>query len=533
MVGRLAWLKARLLWNGLRSDLQRRIGFPVAIVALGAGAWYLAGEYVEIMGALSPTAARQFALWSAVALFAVWVTLPVVIFPLDENLDPARFSLAPVTRWQLATGLGVSALIAPSVVVPAILLVTNVAVLAPTATLPAAVAASLLLGVQMVVAGQLFSTAVSAVLRSRRGRDLAVFLIMGIGLAGFAAQATVARVVGRLGLEEAALSHPIRGWMTLLPPATAQNVAVATATSDWVAALGSAIVAVAWIVGMGWIWIRLLDWMLTTPGQSPRPNRAARSNGMAGRGWGIRRVLARKELRFYLRDPRQRLVWTGAVIFVGLAAASILVGTGELAAFRRQDWLPLTAPGLVLFVGLPIALNQFGWERNAASYLFVLPIRPRSMLIGKNLATFGALMVETAVLAVALAALSDGWANLWLVAPLAISSASLQLAVGNLVSVLTPLRLPREGTDVFAQATEQGCLAIASQIVSFFVIGMLLVPPASVTVLTVAFGRVVSPWVASGFAVAWGAAFYLVSIWLSGILLRRRLPEVVQWVQVT
>ncbi len=530
MVGRLAWLKTRLLWNGLRSDLQRRIGFPVAIVALGAGAWYLAGRYTEIMETLSPPAARQFALWGAVALFAVWVTLPVVIFPLDENLDPARFALAPVSRWRLATGLGVSALIAPSVVVPAILLGTNVAVLAPTTTLPAAVAASLLLGVQMVVVGQLFSTAVSAVLRSRRGRDLAVFLIMGIGLAGFAAQATVARVVGRVGLEQAALSHPIRGWMTLLPPAAAQNVAVAT---GWVGSLGSAIVAVTWIFGMGWMWIRLLDWMLTTPGQSPRPNRAARRNGMAGWGWGIRRVLARKELRFYLRDPRQRLVWTGAVIFVGLAAASILVGTGELAAFRRQDWLPLAAPGLVLFVGLPIALNQFGWERNAASYLFVLPIRPRSMLMGKNLATFGALMVETAVLAVALAALSGGWANLWLVAPLAICSAALQLAVGNLVSVLTPLRLPREGTDVFAQATEQGCLAIASQIASFFAIGMLLVPPASVTVLTVAFGRVVSPWVASGFAVAWGAAFYLVSIWLSGILLRRRLPEVVQWVQVS
>ena len=35
-------------------------------------------------------------------------------------------------------------------------------------------------------------------------------------------------------------------------------------------------------------------------------------------------TLARKELRFYVRDPRQRLVWTGTVIFVGLAVALIV-----------------------------------------------------------------------------------------------------------------------------------------------------------------------------------------------------------------
>lgn len=533
MVGHLAWLKSRLLWNGLRTDPQRRVGFPVAVVALGAAAWYLADRYREAMSDLSPTAGRSFALWGALAVFSVWVTLPVVIFPLDENLDPAQFALAPIDRWKLVTGLAVAALIAPSVVVLVLLLGTNVVVLGAAATVPAAMAASLLLGVQMVVGGQLFSTAVSAVLRSRRGRDLAVFIIMGIGLSGFAAQALVAATVGELGLEQAVLAYSLDGAAVLLPPVAAQNVAVAIAGGEPVEAAVSGLVALAWIVGMAWGWMRLLDWMLTTPTESPRPNRAARSRGMAGRAWGTRKVLARKELRFYLRDPRQRLVWTGAVIFVGLAAASILVGTGSLAVFRRQDWLPLVAPALVLFVGLPIALNQFGWERNAASYLFVLPVPPRSLLLGKNLATFAALMAETTFLAVALAALSGGWSTLWLVPPLAVCSAALQLAVGNVVSVVTPLRLPREGTDVFAQATEQGCLAIASQVVSFFAIGMLMVPPASVAVLTVAFGEVVSPWVAAAFAVAWGAVFYLASIWLAGLLLRRRLPEVVQWVQVS
>ncbi len=98
--------------------------------------------------------------------------------------------------------------------------------------------------------------------------------------------------------------------------------------------------------------------------------------------------------------------------------------------------------------------------------------------------------------------------------------------------MVAPLRLPREGTDVFSQATEQGCLAIAAQLVSFFVIGLLLVVPASVMVLTVDFGSVIPPWVANLVAVVWGAAAYAVSLGIAGWILRRRVPEVVTWVEV-
>jgi hypothetical protein len=106
-----------------------------------------------------------------------------------------------------------------------------------------------------------------------------------------------------------------------------------------------------------------------------------------------------------------------------------------------------------------------------------------------------------------------------------------QLAVGNIVSVISPLRLPREGTDVFAQASEQGCLAIGAQAISFFVIGLLLVVPSSVSVLTVAFSAPIPTWFANAFAVLWGALFYSVSLGISASILRRRMPEVVNWVQ--
>jgi hypothetical protein len=136
------------------------------------------------------------------------------------------------------------------------------------------------------------------------------------------------------------------------------------------------------------------------------------------------------------------------------------------------------------------------------------------------------------VLAVLLSLFTGFWTWTWLAAPLAVSAIGSQLAVGNLVSVLTPLRLPREGTDVFAQSTEQGCLAIVSQTVSFFTIGFLLVIPASIVTLTVTFGQVIPPWMAALGTVVWGVVVYSVSLWLSSFLLRRRLPEVMAWVQV-
>ncbi|HEY5652608.1 MAG TPA: hypothetical protein VIW46_14275 [Acidimicrobiia bacterium] len=530
MVAQLVQLKLRLLWNGLRADWQRRFGFPATMAALAVGAIYLANRYSDTVSTLSPGARIEYTLWAALAFFGLWVTLPVVIFPLDENLDPAQFAMAPVPPLSFITGLGLSALIAPSVVVPVIVLGTNVAIHA--SVFPIALWSSLLFLVLMIVSGQLFTTVISAVLRTRRGRDFAMFIVLGIGLVGFGSQQLTRRAIDALGLEGAVLSNPVGEVAVFLPPVAAHRITTEALEGNYLGVATWSIVTIAWIGVLAWVWNRLLQWMLTTPEANAGPAKRSRSAGLAGRtGWSAPIVLARKELRFFVRDPRQRLVWTGAVIFLGLVASSILVGTAGIGQFRTREWIPLLAPGLVLFVGLPIALNMFGWERNAASFLFVLPTTPRRLILGKNLATAIALVLETALLAVLLAALSDSWAILKFVPALTVAAVGCQLAVGNFVSVVTPLRLPREGTDVFSQATEQGCLAIFAQLTSFALIGLMLVLPASLMVLATAFGQALSPWVANGFAVVWGVFFYLVSVAITSRILNRRMPEVVNWVQ--
>lgn len=530
MVRDLLALKARLTWNGIRHDRQRRIGFPVATLLLGGAGWYLATKFVATSRGLDTEPLGQFMGWGALLFFAAWITLPVVIFPLDENLDPQQLATLPVSRSQMVMGLTAASFVAPATIVPLLLMGTNTYILARGwwMVLPASVVYMALLA----VGSQLFSATISAILRTRRGRDVATFLILGIAAGSFFVYRSITELVAENGISAAVAANPVMDWAVFIPPVAAQRAMVDAASGKPLTAIVFLVAATAGLLILAGAWRRLLDWMLTTPAEGSKPAPRARRSGFTAGLWGTITTLTRKELRFYIRDPRQRLVWTGTVIFVGLAVAGTIMGTTGLFDVRNRDWAPLMAPVLVLFVGLPIALNLFGWERNAASFLFVLPVQPRKMLIGKNLAVATALAVETLIMALLLSTFTGQWEWTWLVVPLAVSAIGCQLAVGNMVSVITPLRLPREGTDVFAQSTEQGCLAIVSQTVSFFTIGVLLIIPASIAALTVAFGRAIPPWFAASSAILWGVLLYSISLWLSSRLLRRRLPEVMAWVQV-
>jgi len=530
MVRELAGLKARLFWNGIRADRQRRIGLPLIAALVGWLSWTLATRHADRLSTLSGAARSEYLAWAALIVFVAWVALPVVVFPLDENLDAQQLATLPIPRPRLVAGLIAAAVISVPIIALVALVGTTVAY-RPSALLVSLPAGAVF--VVMAIAGsQGFTTVMSAVLHSRRGRDLAVFVIMGIGLASFSGYQLVRTTVAEMGVAAAAVAHPLDSLWWLVPPVAPAHAISAAWDGRWVTAVVALVVAAIWTLLIVAGWERVLRWLLVTPRQESAPASARRKVGFSRGRWEVPFIVARKELRFYLRDPRQRLVWTGTVIFVGLAIAAIVVGSAGLARFQDRHWLPMVAPVLVLMVGLPIALNQFGWERNAASYLFALPARPRAVIMGKNLAATTGLLLETLFLGSLLSWFSSSWRWMPLLLPVAIGTIGCLLAVGNIVSILAPLRLPREGTDMFAQATEQGLLALVSQVVSFFTIGLLLVLPASVTVLTVDFGQVVSPWIAGAFAVGWGAFWYGLSLGVSGWLLHRRVPEVVGWVQV-
>lgn len=533
MAGQLVWLKWRLLVNGVKTDRSRRIGLPIVLVAILALAFVVGRAVIATVRILPADLVGTYSIWVAAIGTVAWATLPVIFFPVDESLDPAKFSTLPLAPAQLIRGLAGAALVTPPILVPVILFSLNFIVFPGVATLPYVLIAYPMSILMVAIGGQAFTSAFSIMVKSRRGRDLVMLVVIAMMLSVYLLQGVIARTVGELGLAGALQRHPLESWAWFLAPAAPQRAVVEAAAGNHGMAIVMLIVAGLWVVALGTLWFWFLRRLLTTPESTVTRSESRMKSFVDRPGWNAVGVIARKDLRLYLRDPRMRMVWTGGVLFLAILVGGLVVGSSQLELVRANDWAVLTGPTIVLFIGLPVALNQFGWERRAASYLFALPARPVHMILGKNVATAVALTVETIVVTLVIATVSGGWNLLWSVPIILLTAIALQLAVGNLVSVIAPLRLPDMGTDVFSQASEHGFLAIAAQMVSFVVIALILTPVAAAFVLSVGYlDNAGVARVAAG-SLLWGAAWYLLSLWLSARILARRLPEVLQWVQLT
>jgi hypothetical protein len=128
MVRNLAGLKARLFWNGLKSDRQRQIGLPLIAALVTWAGWTVSTRHFELLTTLDPAALPDYLAWAALILFVAWVALPVVIFPIDDNLDPQQLATLPVSRPRLVAGLTAAAFVS----VPVLALIgLAIATLAP------------------------------------------------------------------------------------------------------------------------------------------------------------------------------------------------------------------------------------------------------------------------------------------------------------------------------------------------------------------------------------------------------------------
>src|SRR6202043_69469 len=127
-----------------------------------------------------------------------WLILPLLAFGLDSTLDPATVALYPLRTRPLATGLlAASATGAwPLANVIGLLGVTVGLARGPLGLLVAVVAV-LLQVLFCITLARFVTTGLAGLLRARRGKDLAAFLIIPI----FALYETFAQVVPRLAAE--------------------------------------------------------------------------------------------------------------------------------------------------------------------------------------------------------------------------------------------------------------------------------------------------------------------------------------------
>jgi ABC-2 type transport system permease protein len=524
LAGHLVRLKLALLRNGLRrSQWQQQVG-----LVLGAlGGLPLAGGGFLLL-ALVPRAEPRFGLLLVeavfLALFLGWLLFPLLSFGGDTSLDPARLVLLPLRPRQLMSGLFLAGCVGIAPLCTLVALAGGVVGFAPLGPgLVLAVAAVLVQFALCLVGSRALLTVLSRVLRSRRAKDLGIVLV---SLTGIAISVTVqvgARMAARLERLDAEALRPLGRVIGWLPPGLAARALVDAGQGRLLAATAELAAAALAVLLLGWWWWRSLDRVLVTA-EPPARVRARPAAGLVPRlvrpllPTDQRGAVAAKELRYLARHPRLRVGWLTSGLFC--LAGVVVVGL--------TDWdhpaLVLTAVAVVFLI-TQNSLNQFGWDGPAYWANAVSGADPRGDLVGRNLAAMLVGLATTAMLAVALAAVTGGWLYVPVALCLAFGVLAMVLGVADVISVRFPYPVPEVTSNLWAvQGTGQGCLVGLAQTLALTVEGVLLLPVA----VLVAVG--VAAWppalaVACLVAVVAGLLVWRVGLGISARWLRDHQPE--------
>jgi ABC-2 type transport system permease protein len=519
----LVRLKLRLLWAGLRTGGGRgAVGFVLALVwSLMAGV-VIGGLFLLARTLDARPATDATAIAFAVVLLA-WVLGPVVVAGSEGTLEADRLALFPLSKRQLMPGLLLAAVAGFGGVATVLILLGAVIGMAPPSPLALvtvmAAACHLLLCAGL---SRLVTTAISGAVRTRRWRDVALFAGPLLGLSVNVA----IQVLTRAAIPTAP-GQPGRGPGLLRGIATAARfspsgpaaLAIGHAREGRIGlAVLSLAVAASLVVAVVALWGRVLDRVLTSAGSRGGNVRGAARRPLIPR-WlpflpaNRLGAVAAKELRLTWRDPRQRAALLGAM-FVGF-----------LPAFSFRLFTS-TSPRLALAAALPAyalaatATNQFGYDGAAHWTNVAAGDDPAADLGGKNLAR----LVITAPLVALLGAVAVWRAgDITYLVPglaLAVGAFGMNLGFADIASVVAPLPMPDNPSNVFSAGNSgRGLAAIAPSLAVLFG-GLLFSAPLLIPLLVASSPAVLS--LTSMACVLWGLGGWRAGF---GYAVRRAAPR--------
>ncbi len=158
-------------------------------------------------------------------------------------------------------------------------------------------------------------------------------------------------------------------------------------------------------------------------------------------------TLVEKEIRFLSRTSRFRITFAmgftfGLIIWLPMAARG---GTG---GWMSQNFLTVAVAYALLLLSEVAFYNSFGFDRTAAQFYFLVPVRPSLVLMAKNIAAIFFVAVEVALVTAACLALKMPLSWTKFAESLTISAviSLFLLGVGNLGSTRSPrAQNPSEG----------------------------------------------------------------------------------------
>jgi ABC-2 type transport system permease protein len=517
----LVQLKLRLLTNALRSSRGAKISFIVStifavLVAIGTFA---------ILAALRGQSAAADQTAAVFTVFAFgWLILPLLSFGLDGTLDPATLALYPLRTRPLAVGLLAASATGAWPLANVIgLLGATVGLARGALGLLIALLAVLLEVLFSITLARFVTTSMAGLLRSRRGRDLAAFMVIPI----FALYEAFAQVVPRMAAEgkiTAATFAGIDKWLRWLPPGLAAHAIQDASTGHAGAALLRLGLVAAVVAVLGALWIRSLGRALVTVDTSTQSS-AVHGALLPFTRSGIRGTVAGRYLIYQRREPGSVVRW--CVIAVVMAAASVstirtpayhvalilsaILGAGMLGTFNANA-IGMTGPA-------------FGLEASALSGMRAL----RAYFTGRGFALAIIAVPLLAAVSFGLAAFAGHPADWFWVVAIDLGGVGAALALSSVFTVT--LAYPAEkrvGSPTPRSADGYGGQALASGLGSVFGVAVATVP----VILAVEFTHSVPAAVRLPVLVVCGAGYGLALAWAGARIAARaaepRLPELFQ-----
>jgi ABC-2 type transport system permease protein len=168
------------------------------------------------------------------------------------------------------------------------------------------------------------TTSLAGLLRSRRGRDLAAFMIIPL----FALYEFFAQVVPKAASEGTITAASFTGfdsWMRWLPPGLAAHAIQDASDGRPGIAFARLGALAAVIVVFGWLWVRSLSRALVT---ADTTTQAARVRGakLPLAGLGMRGAVAARFWLYQRRDPTSLVYWALVAVITAAVSASSIIG---------------------------------------------------------------------------------------------------------------------------------------------------------------------------------------------------------------
>ncbi len=520
MVALLVRLKLTLLRSSLRRSVWRTVGLILGLLyALGLVVAALIGLVALRWTSTETTADVTVVTFSFLTLG--WLLMSLLVFGVDETVDPSKFALLPVRARELMPGLFVAGLVGSPGIATVLVGLGLVLTWSRDVAMTAAAVLAFPIGVATCfLMARAATAAFSAFLSSRRFRDLAFVLIgvvgasLGIGgnLLGNLAENAGGSLRGVLTGTARILSWTPFGWAWSVPTDVARG--------QWGVGALHLLLALALVGGLWWTWGHFLAQRLVEPVEAGGAAAKIKQGTVVERLYPATPAgaVAERTLRYWRRDPRYLAGVAGLLVAPVILVVTQLVnedGMSEIAAFAPTV--------LALLIGISLA-QDLSYDGTGIWLHISTGLSGAEDRAGRVMST---LTIFTPLLVLMLAAaigLTGRWDLLVRVLALTIGLTLIGLGAGAFIGALWQWPAPAPGANPFQKGNSGGLPSLLSFSVTTGITLLLGLPTIALVV-----GSFWEGWLgylALVVGVVSGAIVLRIGITTGGRALDRRWPEV-------